>query len=97
MKRSFILSIACFIALISSSCSKKFEQYPEDRNVESDIFDPGDKKGTGAKQFLFDIYASLPGGFNRIDGDYLDAATDHAVSSSCASNSVLFTNGQLTA
>ncbi|RXF68622.1 RagB/SusD family nutrient uptake outer membrane protein [Arcticibacter tournemirensis] len=97
MKRSFILSIACFIALISSSCSKKFEQYPEDRNFESDIFDPGDKKGTGAKQFLFDIYASLPGGFNRIDGDYLDAATDDAVSSSFASNIVLFTNGQLTA
>ncbi|MGX5690845.1 RagB/SusD family nutrient uptake outer membrane protein [Arcticibacter tournemirensis] len=96
MKRSFILSIVCFIALISSSCSKKFEQYPEDRNFESDIFDPGDKKGTGAKQFLFDIYASLPGGFNRIDGDYLDAATDDAVSSSFASNIVLFTNGQLT-
>ncbi|WP_374166870.1 RagB/SusD family nutrient uptake outer membrane protein [Arcticibacter sp. MXS-1] len=97
MKRSFILSIVCFITLISSSCSKKFEQYPEDRNFESDIFDPGDKKGTAAKQFLFDIYASLPGGFNRIDGDYLDAATDDAVPSSFASNIVLFTNGQLTA
>lgn len=93
MRRSFILIV--FSVAVLSSCSKKFENEPADRNFEADIFDPKDQKGTGAKQFLFDIYSLLPGGFNRIDGDYLDAATDDAVPSSFASGIVLFTNGQL--
>lgn len=83
------------LILTSISCTKKFETFPEERTLESDVFDPADKTGTLSTNYLLGIYSYLPGGFNRIDGDFLDAATDDAVPSSFASSIVLFTNGQL--
>lgn len=82
--------------MISSSC-KKFENEPEERTTETDVFDPVDKTGTLSTAYLLGIYSFLPTGFNRIDGDLLDAATDDAVPSSNRSGISLFTNGQLTA
>ena len=78
------------------SC-KKWETEPKDRVLISDVFDPTDKEAVQAKAYLFGIYSLLPTGFNRIDGDFLDAATDDAVPSSERSNVSFFTNGQLTA
>lgn len=79
------------------SCSKKYETYPEERTSESDVFDPTDKSGVLSTAYLLGIYSFLPDGFNRIDGDFLDAGTDDAVPSSLSSSVNLFTNGQLTA
>ncbi|PTQ97886.1 putative outer membrane starch-binding protein [Mucilaginibacter yixingensis] len=96
MKRLFsLLTITLIISF--SSCGKKFYQEPDERTTETDVFDPNDKLGTLATSYLLGIYSFLPTGFNRIDGDFLDAATDDAVPSSPRSNIVLFNNGQLTA
>src|SRR5690606_17675897 len=35
--------------------------------------------GAYSEQFLHDIYSIMPDGFNRVDGNFLDAATDDAV------------------
>ncbi|MEI6947107.1 RagB/SusD family nutrient uptake outer membrane protein [Paraflavisolibacter sp. H34] len=96
MKR---ISPFLLLALLASaaSCEKKFEKYPEERTFETDVFDSTDKAGTLSTAYLLGIYSFLPGGFNRIDGDFLDAATDDAVPSSLASSVKLLTNGQLTA
>ncbi|MCH5685979.1 RagB/SusD family nutrient uptake outer membrane protein [Niabella sp. W65] len=90
----FYLSALLIIGL--PSC-KKWETEPKDRVLISDVFDPTDKEAVQAKAYLFGIYSLLPNGFNRIDGDFLDAATDDAVPSSERSNVSFFTNGQLTA
>lgn len=79
------------------SCSKKYETYPEERTFESDVFDSTDKSGVLSTAYLLGIYSFLPDGFNRIDGDFLDAGTDDAIPSSLSSSVNLFTNGQLTA
>ncbi|WP_207534394.1 RagB/SusD family nutrient uptake outer membrane protein [Desertivirga arenae] len=84
------------LILLGSSCAKKFETFPEERTLESDVFDPKDQTGTLSTAYLLGIYSFLPTGFNRISGDFLDAATDDAVPSSLASPIVLFNNGQLT-
>ncbi|WP_256011424.1 RagB/SusD family nutrient uptake outer membrane protein [Desertivirga xinjiangensis] len=95
MKRvTHLLTMALIFA--SVSCTKKFETYPEERTFETDVFDPTDKQGVLATNYLLGIFSFLPSGFNRIDGDFLDAGTDDAVPSSFASSISLFTNGQLT-
>lgn len=86
------------LTLIVGFCScKKFDKMPEERVFETDVFDKADKTGTQETAYLLGIYSYLPTGFNRIDGDLLDAATDDAVPSSNRSNIALFNNGQLTA
>lgn len=71
----------CLIAF--SSCSKSYEPVPlgQQENVDL-IFDPHDSSGVYAMRFLRTVYQqALPDGHNRIGGNYLDAATDDAVSS----------------
>lgn len=84
------LIVNCF------SCSK-FDVTPQERVLGTDVFDKTDKNGVQETAYLLGIYSYLPAGFNRIDGDFLDAATDDAVPSSTRSNIQLFNNGQLTA
>jgi len=95
MKRTlyYLIIVA---TLVTSSC-RKFESQPEERTLETDVFDPTDKVGALSTAYLLGIYSFLPTGFNRIDGDILDAATDDALPSSNRSGISLFTNGQLTA
>lgn len=96
MKRLFsLLTITLIISF--SSCTKRLNQVPEDRTYESDVFDPKDKLGTLSTAYLLGIYSFLPAGFARLDGDFLDAATDDAVPSSNRASVVVLNNGQLTA
>lgn len=94
MKR--VLYFLIIVSVLAQSC-RKFEHEPEERVLEADVFDPTDKEGVQSTAYLLGIYSFLPTGFNRIEGDFLDAATDDAVSSSERSNIMLFTNGQLNA
>ncbi|RYG04747.1 MAG: RagB/SusD family nutrient uptake outer membrane protein, partial [Chitinophagaceae bacterium] len=95
MKR--VLYFLIIVSVLALPSCKKFENEPEERVLESDVFDPTDKEGIQATSYLLGIYSFLPSGFNRIEGDFLDAATDDAVPSSERSNIMLFTNGQLNA
>src|SRR5690606_35739317 len=64
-----------------TSCTKDPEKYPLEGLTEDYVFDPNDKNGIGAEQFLNNIYSHLPTGFNRISGDFLASATDDALPS----------------
>src|ERR1700760_2842117 len=83
-----------FIALgllISIAGCKKSETFPVDHVSIQYVFDPRDSAGTNALAYLYQIYSVLKVGHNRVNGDYLDAASDDAVSSNLGSNNQVTT------
>ncbi len=90
------LLIAALTAISLVGCSK-IEDGPLERITENYAFDPTDKNGFYAEQFLNNIYSILPNGYNRIGGDLLDAATDDAMPSQVGGSIERFTTSSLTA
>src|SRR3989442_1703676 len=84
MKKSinFLLLISAGSIIISwaTSC-KKAEREPKDWFTSALTFDSLDRNGIVAGFDLNNIYTYIPNGFNRIDGDFLDAGTDDALPS----------------
>lgn len=83
MKKLYIIISAMAIL---GACKKYQDNGPLEYLVESDIFNPADSNAVRAQQFLNNIYANMPNGFNRIDGNFLDAATDDALPSQDGTN-----------
>lgn len=78
--RKSIYTLAVILTLFSC---KKYEDQPLDMNGVDIYFDPQDKNGDLASQFLNNLYTNLPKpGSVRIGLAVLDAATDDAGSSS---------------
>lgn len=96
MKNLYIACIAAILSISFTACSKS-EDGPLERITDDYAFDPSDKNGRYAEMYLNDIYSVLPDGFNRIDGNFLDAATDDAISSQAGTGIDIFTKGFLTA
>jgi hypothetical protein len=67
---------------------KKYEQFPLDKVTINYVFDPRDSAGANAQSYLFGVYSIVQDGHNRVGGDYLDAASDDAVSSQTGSAQV---------
>ncbi|MGE5520187.1 MAG: RagB/SusD family nutrient uptake outer membrane protein [Candidatus Dadabacteria bacterium] len=76
----FSILFTGMLALTWSSCTK-YEQEPKDWFKSDLTFDTLDKNGIVAGYDLNNIYTYLPNGFNRIDGDFLDAASGDAIPS----------------
>lgn len=72
---------AWVIAVVS--CTKAYEPVPLGQQINLDlVFDPADSLGKNAMRYLGTLYQqALPDGHNRIGGNYLDAASDDAISS----------------
>ncbi|WP_448698333.1 RagB/SusD family nutrient uptake outer membrane protein [Mucilaginibacter sp. AW1-3] len=87
-----ILLLPLIIALFGS-CVKSLETEPLEQVTSQYLWDPTDSLGTNAGYFLNQIYSTLPNGYARIGGDFLDAATDDAVSSNDGTTIATFTNG----
>jgi starch-binding outer membrane protein, SusD/RagB family len=70
-------------AAFFSACRKAYESVPLGQQIPTEIaFDPHDSAGTYAMRFLLTTYnEALVNNHNRIGNNYLDAATDDAVSS----------------
>lgn len=83
MKRIYHLIVCMFVMGVVSSCSKTYESVPLGQQVTPDLaFDPRDSLGKNAMTYLLNTYLqSLQNAHNRIGGNYLDAASDDAVSS----------------
>ena len=79
------ISTILLIAVILGGC-KKYEQFPVDKVTGNYVFDPLDSAGVNAQQFLYGVYATVKNGHNRVGSDYLDAASDDAVSSQTGTN-----------
>ena len=72
---------------------KKTETFPVQNVSAIYIFDPRDSAGANAQKYLFGIYYILPDGVDRVGGDYLDAASDDAVSPSANSQCQILSSG----
>ncbi|RYY58274.1 MAG: RagB/SusD family nutrient uptake outer membrane protein [Chitinophagaceae bacterium] len=75
---TFFALVTCF-----TSCKKVYEEVPLGQQIPLEIaFDEKDSSGTYALRFLLSTYAeALPQMHNRIAGNYLDAASDDAITS----------------
>jgi len=76
--RMMFLLAGCLISLLA--CRKDYEAIPLEKVTIEYVFDKDDSLGTYANKFLNSIYSKLPGGYNRVGGDLLDAASDDAIS-----------------
>jgi len=66
----------CFLG----ACTDSYESLPVDQFTEDYVFSKTDSVGTQAKAFLYSIYDLVRNGHNGVGGDYLDAASDDAIS-----------------
>jgi starch-binding outer membrane protein, SusD/RagB family len=77
LKISFLIGAVTLV----SSCESDFEALPVEQYTIDFIFSKTDSLGVNAKAYLNTVYAQLQNGHNRVGDDYLDAASDDAVSS----------------
>jgi starch-binding outer membrane protein, SusD/RagB family len=85
---TIILAVVVFL-----SCSKTLEKEPLNQLTNEFAWDPQDSLGIYPRNFLHNLYTYLPTGFNRIDGNLLDAASDDAVPSEPGTDIARMTNG----
>lgn len=82
-----ILVAGCLAAFVA--CKKDYEVIPLEKVTIEYVFDQDDSLGTYANRFLNSIYSKLSGGYNRVGGDLLDAASDDAISGLTGTSAVL--------
>ena len=75
-----ILFVIAAIAAIVISCTDNYESLPVNQFTDEYVFSKTDSAGAMATEFLNAIYSTLPDGHNRVGNDYLDAASDDAMS-----------------
>ncbi|MBN2765894.1 MAG: RagB/SusD family nutrient uptake outer membrane protein [Paludibacteraceae bacterium] len=66
--------------LLMASCTDSYENFPVDQFTEEYVFSKTDSMGVQALNLLNSTYSFLDNGHNGIGGDYLDAASDDAIS-----------------
>lgn len=66
--------------LLMTSCTDSYENFPVDQFTEEYVFSKTDSMGVQALNLLNSTYNLLDNGHNGIGGDYLDAASDDAIS-----------------
>ncbi len=79
------------------SCKKDVEDRRANALTDKDVWDSSDSLAIYATQYVNNLYNYLPEGFDRIGGDFLDAATDDAIPSRKSSTISYYTNGNLNA
>lgn len=91
----FLFSCVLAASIIAVSCKKDIEDRRANEIDEDLVWDTSDSLGTYATQYVNNLYNYLPDGFDRIGGDFLDAATDDAIPSRNSTTIAYFTNGTL--
>ncbi|MDP4210268.1 MAG: RagB/SusD family nutrient uptake outer membrane protein [Bacteroidota bacterium] len=76
------------VVVCAASCKSSLEDVPVEQETLDLLFDRHDSAGVDARRFLYDTYTYLPSLYNRVGGDFLDAATDDAISSNTTNTSV---------
>jgi len=79
---------AAIVAYVSLGCKSDLEDVPIEFQTLDQVFNERDSAGVNANRFLLDCYQSLPENGNRVGDDFLDAATDDALSSNPGVSSV---------
>ncbi|RZK54606.1 MAG: RagB/SusD family nutrient uptake outer membrane protein, partial [Pedobacter sp.] len=94
IKQYIVILLIGLQIFIVSSC-KKVETEPRDWIQADLVWDEKDKNATVAGFFLNSVYTFIPNGFNRIEGDYLDAAAGDAIPSRTNTTIEYFNNGRI--
>lgn len=87
-KHCHIFFALTVLTVLAASCKKDFEKIPVEQVTIDYVFDKGDSLGRNAKYFLNRVYDQLPELYNRVGGDFLDAASDDAITSAAGSPDV---------
>ena len=90
-----VLLAASIGVMMTLNACRKYETEPLYTIQDDLVWDQVDSLGTLAGWFLNDIYTYLPDGFNRVNGDFLDAATDDAMPSRNNTTLQYYTNGRI--
>lgn len=77
--RLFLIGVA-ITGIVAVSCTDNYESLPVDQFTKEYVFSTTDSAGSMATEYLNAIYVELPNGHNRVGSDYLDAASDDALS-----------------
>lgn len=82
MKRNRkLMLMGCALGMLSfTACTDGYEVEPVENFTLDYVFSTTDSVGTQAVQYLNNIYRHLSNRHNFVGGDYLDAATDDAIS-----------------
>ncbi|MDR1682161.1 MAG: RagB/SusD family nutrient uptake outer membrane protein, partial [Candidatus Symbiothrix sp.] len=83
----YITVIGCISLWALSSCDE-YEAVPIEKFTIDYVFSTTDSLGRKAEYYLNTIYYAMPNGHNRVGGNYLDAASDDAVSSAVSENDI---------
>ncbi|MDP4189685.1 MAG: RagB/SusD family nutrient uptake outer membrane protein, partial [Bacteroidota bacterium] len=87
-KNIYNLLWVVIVIFCATSCKSLLEDVPIEQETLDLLFNKNDSAGVDARRFLYDTYRSLPAMYNRVGGDFLDAATDDAISSNTSNTSV---------
>ncbi|MFT4093927.1 MAG: RagB/SusD family nutrient uptake outer membrane protein [Niabella sp.] len=93
----------CSVVLSMAACNKAAEDVPLETVSITDVFNPKDSLGTQALKYLYDMYTSLPEGYNRVASgstsysDVLDAGSDDAIPSGAGHLVEYFSTGMIDA
>jgi starch-binding outer membrane protein, SusD/RagB family len=93
MKKITINKLIILLSCTAFFACKKVEMEPKGYLTEDLLWDEKDSSGTVTGFFLNNLYNYLPGGFNRIGGDFLDAASGDAIPSRNNTAVEYYTNG----
>jgi hypothetical protein len=88
MKLHKYLTVIGLSSLLFLASCDDYEDVPIERFTIDYVFSHTDSLGKNAEKYLNTIYNTIPNGHNRVAGDYLDAASDDAVTSFIAENDI---------
>lgn len=88
------LLVILILSIAGTGC-KKVESEPKDWFGSELVFDTLDRLGTVAAFNQNDLYNYIPGGFNRVGGDFLDAASGDAIPSRNNTTVEYYTNRRI--
>ena len=80
IRNKYLTLIGVGLLFTAVSCTDGYEPEPVELVSIDFVFSKTDSLGTNAVKFMNNIYATLQNGHNRVGSDYLDAASDDAIS-----------------
>lgn len=78
--KQYLTCVGAGLLFSFASCTDGYEPEPVELVSLDFVFSKTDSLGTNTIKFLTNIYAVLQNGHNRVGSDYLDAASDDAIS-----------------
>ncbi|MDU1890372.1 MAG: RagB/SusD family nutrient uptake outer membrane protein [Dysgonomonas sp.] len=90
MKQHKFLVLLGLVLIYSLSSCSDYEDVPIEKYTGEYTFSPTDSIGTKALGYLNTIYSKMDNGHNRIGNEYLDTASDDAVTAESGSESDIY-------